>query len=378
MNIFKTLSNGYYRDIVFVFDNVRLQFNKVKDVKFLINRYKFNKSKQLEFIIDFSSFLKSSGPLFACESIIGGVEAAKDSPLKKYVALAIVDALNEGKDVSDGMEKWFDKDAVQIYRAGEKAGNIEEVLQIYATQFEQISAFKKSLMAGLKMPGIMFFTGLAGLSAMAQSNWLGFPKVKPVEAWLPPAQFAYDFSFIIKDNFTVFSLWLFVAIRFYMWCVENNTSEFRMKLDDVFPLSLFKGFQALRFIKILTVLKTARCGDYSAVRIIHDNSSKYIRHFTTKMQEKLNTGVGDIGEVIDINLLPPRLISRIYAVAKASGDEAKIQALQTASDYAQNEIEMTLARSKAVLTIVGWVVGGSAIGTLMIGFLTTTLSLSQR
>jgi type II secretory pathway component PulF len=289
-----------------------------------------------------------------------------------------VDALNEGKDVSDGMEKWFDKDAVQIYRAGEKAGNIEEVLKIYATQFEQISAFKKSLMAGLKMPSIMFFAGIVGLSAMAQSNWLGFPKVKPVESWLPPAQFAYDLSFIINDNFTVFTIWTFIFIRLYTWFVENNTSKFRMKIDGVFPLSLFKGFQALRFIKILTVLKTARCGDFAAVRIIHNNSSKYIKYFTTKMQEKLNVGVGDLGEVIDINLLPSRLISRVYAVAKASGDEAKIQALQTASDYAQNEIEMTLARSKAVLTIVGWVIGGSAIGTLMIGFLTTTLSLSQR
>jgi type II secretory pathway component PulF len=163
-----------------------------------------------------------------------------------------------------------------------------------------------------------------------------------------------------------------------MWYIENDTSLIRMKMDNVFPLSLFKGFQALRFIKILTVLKTARCGDFSAVRIIHDNSSKYIQHFTSKMQGKLNSGVGDLGDVIDIDLLPPRLISRVYAVGKANGDEAKIQALQTASDYAQGEIEMTLARSKAILTFVGWVVGGSAIGTLMIGFLTTTLSLSQR
>ena len=163
-----------------------------------------------------------------------------------------------------------------------------------------------------------------------------------------------------------------------MWFIENNTSPVRMKIDGVFPLSLFKGFQALRFMKILTVLKTARCGDFTAVRIIHDNSSKYIRHFTVKMQERLNTGVGDIGEIIDVNLLPPRLISRVYAVAKASGDEAKIQALQTASDYAEDEIEMSLARSKAILTIVGWVIGGSSVGILLIGFLTTTLSLSQR
>jgi type II secretory pathway component PulF len=378
MNQIKVFLSGYYRDIVFIFDKMGLQFSKVKDFRYHINRFRFDKTKQLEFIIDFSSFLKSSGPLFACESIIGGVEASKDSPLKKYVAQSIIEALNEGKDVSDGMKRWFDKDAVQIYRAGELAGNIEEVLMIYSKQFEQISAFKKSLFSGLKMPAIMLLAGISGLCAMARNNWMDFPKFKDVSTWLPPAQFSYELSFTINDNITVVSVWILILYKIYMWLIENNTSSTRMMFDSVFPLSLFKGFQALRFIKILTVLKTARCGDFMAVRIIHENSSKYIRYFTSIMQEKLNTGVADIGEVIDVNLLPPRLISRVYAVAKASGDEAKIQALQTASDYAENEIAMTLARSKAILTIVGWVVGGTAIGTLMIGFLTTTLSISQR
>ncbi|WP_218309853.1 type II secretion system F family protein [Alteromonas antoniana] len=368
---------GYLQDLVFMLDSVGIHWDKVKDVKYLWRRFTFNKSQQLDFIIDFASFYKTGSAKHAADSIISGVEKSNDKPLKALVAKDILKALNEGKEVSDGMKRWFDKDALQIYKAGEQAGNIEEVLSIYAQQFTQIKEFKKSLFAGVKMPLLLIFMGLAGYYAMAEAEWLGFPSFKPVTGWLPPAQFAYELSYKVHNNVLAL-LAIPIILKAYNIFCNSVTHPLRLKLDSGFPLSLFKGFEALRLIKMYTVLKTAYCGDYQAVQIIHENSGKYTQHYTTLMKESLHKGVADMGSVLDVNLLPPRLLSRIHAVSQANGQEAKIRALTSASSYAEKEIAFTLARSKSLLTLFAWIVGGFLLGSLMIGFMTTSLSISQQ
>tara|TARA_Y100001934_G_C12305739_1_gene752315 strand:- start:309 stop:1430 length:1122 start_codon:yes stop_codon:yes gene_type:complete len=367
---------GYKRDISYAFERVGIQFSKVRNIRYHFNRFLFNKNKQLEFIIDFASFLKTASAFKACQAIINGVEKSNDSPLKKYVAQSIIDALDEGREVSDGMKPWFDKDALQIYKAGEIAGNIEEVIQIYAEQFEQIRTFKKDLFSGLKMPAFFTMVAITGFYSLASVDWLGFPKFKDVSLWLTPAQFAYKTSYVVHAHIDKLLLIPFI-VKAYKWFVDNATFDLRFVLDRFFPLSIYKGFQALRFTKIMTVLKTARTGDFNAVSIIHDNSSRYIRHFTDQMKDRLNEGRAELGDIVDVNLLPPRLIARMYAVSKAVGDEAKIKALQIASQYAEKEIAFSLSRSKTLLTLMGWLIGAGTVGTLVIGFLLTTLSLSS-
>lgn len=367
---------SYKRDGRFVYQTVLSFVQKAKNIKYIKNRFLFNKSQQLNFISDFSSFYQTSNAKSAAQAIIDSVDKAGDAPLKKYVAKDILDALNNGYEVSDGMVRWFDSDALQIYRAGEKAGRIQKVLSIYAEQFQQIKEFKKSLISKMKLGIYMASVGLIGLIVLAKGDWLNFPKIKPVSQWDDVSQYAYELSYMLNDNIHL-SLLLIIVYKLYVRFLRSNTSDIRMRLDDYFPLSIFKGLEALRFMKMLTVLKNAHVGDYAAIRIIHENSCEYLRYYTEEMQANLNTGHADLFEVLDVGLLPPRLMSRIGSVAKASGNEAKLNALMVVSEYAEQEISFAMKKASFYLATLGWVIGGYLMGTLLVGFVLTTLSLSS-
>ena len=367
----------YSNDIKFVVHGFRQFIDKVKNYKYYINKAQFKRSEQLDFIIDFSSFYETSSAADASRAIIKSVEEAGDKPLKKIVAQDILDSLNQGREVSDGMSRWFAQDALQIYRAGEKTGRIQKVLSIYAKQFEQIKQFKKSIISNMKLGLIMGFIGLGGLLGLANGDWLNFAKIKPVAQWPDVSQYAYDISYMLNDNIVLILFSLIILWKMYSYFLQNNTSTARIAADDYFPLSIFKGLEALRFIKMLTVLKNANVGDYKAIRIIHENSCRYMRYYTEKMQDNLNVGHAELSEVLDVGLLPPRLMSRLGSVSKASGNEAKLKSLMIVSDYAEKEIEFTLKKSSLFLAAIGWVVGGFLLFVLLVGFMLTTLSFSS-
>lgn len=181
---------------------------------------------------------------------------------------------------------------------------------------------------------------------------------------------------MLNDNIGLLSFSI-VLWKIYTYFLNNNTSEIRIALDDYFPLSIFKGLQALRFVKMFTVLKNANTGDYKAIRIIHENSCKYMQYYTEQMQDNLKVGYAELPEVLDVGLLPPRLMSRLGAISKASGNEAKLKSLMVVSDYASKEVDFALKKSSFYLAGLGWLIGGSLTFLLLVGFILTTLSFSR-
>lgn len=366
----------YSNDFKFISQGFSKFIGEIKNIKYHWNRFRFTKNEQLNFIIDFASFYETGSAKDACLAIVKSVEQAKDKPLKKLVALDILDSLNKGYEVSDGMNKWFDQDALQVYRAGEKTGRIQKVLTVYAEQFEQIRVFKMGIISRAKLGLIMAGIGTTGLLALAKADWLKFPRMKPVAEWPDISQAAYQISYMLNDNIELLSFSI-VFWKIYTYFLNNNTSETRIALDNYFPLSIFKGLQALRFVKMFTVLKNANTGDYKAIRIIHENSCKYMQYYTEQMQDNLKVGYAELPEVLDVGLLPPRLMSRLGAISKASGNEAKLKSLMVVSEYASKEVDFSLKKSSFYLAGLGWLIGGTLTFLLLVGFILTTLSFTR-
>ena len=100
----------YLDDVRFIIDRLYSKVVALSDIRYLYLRFVFNRSKQFKFIEDYASFLETTSDAYACQSIIDGVDLSNDAPIKKNVANSILDALNDGKKASFGMEKWFDGD----------------------------------------------------------------------------------------------------------------------------------------------------------------------------------------------------------------------------------------------------------------------------
>lgn len=367
---------GFRDDFRYLLESFGITFGNI-DLKKFWYRVVFSRKKQAEFILDFSSFLKTGSAKNACESIIIGVEKSSDEKTKSLVAGSILNSLEEGGKVSDGMKGWFRPDIQQIYRAGEKANRIEDVLSIYSKQEEQVSAFKKSFLMGLKLPAQLFVIGTLGYIGMWKANWLGFPAIKPVNEWVEFSQYAYYISEFVSENIGYIALittGLFWSVSMFS---QKSVSPLRMAVENIFPFNIVKAMLALRFIKIMAVLKTAKLGDFEAVNIFQESTSNYGKYYTKKMKTNLNSGAKQLADTCDVDLLPPRLMSRLHAVSRASGDEARLKALYSAADYAEKEISLMLGKVKFYMNAVILIITAIYASLFLVGFALVQMSLTQ-
>lgn len=372
----KALFSFIQQDLRYIGDRIATNVLKLRDFKQYWRRFLFNRSRQYEFIKDYYSFLMSSSHFEACKAIIDGVDAVNDNPLKKYVAQAIKNGLDEGHNASYGMRHWFDDDIVQIFRAGEQAGNLENVLDIYSKEEEKHKSFVQSLFGGVKTQAVMVSGATIAYLLLASINWMGFPEFTAVSNWAEPSQKAYAMSQTVYNNIVIILIILVGGFWFINNRMKNYTGSFREVLDKLPPFSIYKSLQALRFFKLYVVLKTAKESDQRAFRIAYDNGSKYLQDYVSLMEGELHQGEDNIGNLLDVGLLPKRLVSRLFTVSRQANDEARIRVLLDIANYAEKEVDLALGNTLMYLKMAAWMFALWYGGTLLVGFALVTQSVS--
>ena len=191
----------YLDDVRFIIDRLYSKVVALSDIRYLYLRFVFNRSKQFKFIEDYASFLETTSDAYACQSIIDGVDLSNDDPIKKNVANSILDALNNGKKASFGMEKWFDGDILDLYKAGEKSGDIKKVLDIFLEQESSLREFKNQFLGKFLAPGYILFSGIGFAIYLGKSDFMGFANFTPVSKWSDISQFCYSLSIFLADYY---------------------------------------------------------------------------------------------------------------------------------------------------------------------------------
>ena len=381
MKFSKVAITDYWSELVedskFYFSILLTRAEVLKDLKVFLRRQKFPRKAQIAYLTDYSSFLKTGSGYEAVKSIIAGVEEAHDSVVKKLVSLDIKRAIDEGDSASDGVKLWFDKDIVEIFIAGEACGQLEDTIKMFVHQQANLAAFKKTFMAGIFMPLVYFLIGLCAAYGLGTSDFLGFPNMIPVEKWPSVAQLAYSYSAFVYDKLFLIMAVIFITKILFTYSARNVTGKLRQFLDYLPPYKVFKAFSYLHALKLITLIKSTGAGDKEALEITDKNSSPYVRFYTEKMLEHVNDGEQDLSKAMDVGLLPSRLMSRLHAVSRASGKEAKTRALQLTTEEGEHEAGLTLQTTRRWLIICTWALTISTLALVIIGIMTVNMAMSD-
>lgn len=304
-------------------------------------------------------------------------EQSKNKMLKK-ILLEILNDINSGTNISDAMAKYphvFDDLFVNMVKAGESAGNLEEVLETIAEELKKTSEFRSKIKGAITYPIIIVSIMILVTVFIV---FFVFPKILKVYESLKvktPTTTKILISVIhfTTNNITYILGGLFFIILFiFIWAKTKSGKRFFDWLWLKLPIikDLTQKINTVQFIRTFSSLLNSGIPTPKALEITSKTiSSTYYSESLIIMSSKIIEGK-QLSEAIRQfkNLYPP-IIEQVISVGEETGQISNI--FKQLSGFLEKEIDNFLNNfSKLVepvlMIVLGVIVGFIALATIQL------------
>lgn len=356
---------------------IGVNITTIGKIKKFRRTYGFNNKRQFEFIIDFSSWLDDgSGPKDACMSIINSARSQGIDSIEAKVAASIYKSLREGKTVSVGMEDWFDQKVVQMFKIGQDADVLPQVVSSYLEDVEEMNKIKSEFISALLKPlgftvALILLLGAIGQLAMPLAI-----EMKPIFQYPPLFIMLYEVSTVIAAILPYSFILIIGAFIGYRHLRDNYIGPLRDKLNNYFPLSIFKALSAMSMLKNIAIMIKANQSLSQACGQLRRESTPFMQYHYEKVIANCAKGDGSAAKLLDTGLLSPRLYERLANASNIQGENAKTNAIAIAGKRSGEEAVKSLQVTKYVAVSISWITTGILLSLLLLGMLGFMTSMS--
>lgn len=343
-----------------------INYRTWESLKRVVRTWGFNKKKQLEFITDFSSWLNDGcSPSQACKSMIDSGAGIQGVQSEVSAATSIYNALSRGKSISEGMGDWFDPEVVMLFDVGQKAGSetLTRVVNEYIRHEENLIEAKSEFWRPIKQP-LMYWVMTIGFMVMLGAFVLPqFSLILSAENTSFSMKVVTGFSNWIFSNLPYVFLSLVLLFIFVSNFIKTNVSVYRLKMDNYFPLNIYRNFAAMRTLKTLGIMVEVRYNVHKAAAELKAYSNSYMKYHLNHIVVKTQFGVDDLGAALDSGLLNRRLMFRLRNAADSPDQNTKKSAISIAADRSGDAAVRDLMGTRKFLSIFFWL---AMSGTLIL------------
>ncbi|MDP8298966.1 MAG: type II secretion system F family protein [Candidatus Tantalella remota] len=290
----------------------------------------------------------------------------------KGVLQDVRDSVNTGASLSEAMGKYtavFSGFFVNMVRAGESSGMLDDVLERVAAYLEKTNSLQKKIKSALIYPSVVIFMALA-------ITLLMILKVIPVfkdifsgfGAALPgPTQFLIDLSDGMRKYFLVYTVVIVLLVMLFKWYISTDKGIARLdgiklKLPVLGPM--MKKVAISKFTRTLSTLVKSGVPILSALEIVSRTAGNVVvEEAVDNVRESVREGESIATPMEKSGLFPP-LVTRMVAVGEKSGELENM--LTKIADFYDDQVDtavdgLTSLIEPLVIAFLGIVIGGIVI-----------------
>lgn len=336
-------------------------------------------------LVDFTNglctLIEARVPLDKALSLLEGI-TEKDH-MKRLVASLRRD-VKEGKSLADAMElrpEVFSRLYVNLVRAGETGGILDQLLPDLANFLEAAEATRRHVLSSLTYPIVLLVTGILSVTLLLVFVIPQFAAIfENVGSEIPPsAQFLLDLSAALKSYG-----WLIVpasmgVVAYWRWWRKDP--ERRLQLDAALlklPLAgkILLYRDVATFSRTLGALLGAGIPLIRGLRVARDvvNNTALVKQLR-QVEEDVRGGTG-LGAALARTRQFPVLLHQLVTVGEESGRTGSIlrKIAETFDNYVKDEMQRLVnALQPALILILGIAVGAILIVMLSAVFSMNTL-----
>ncbi len=324
------------------------------------------KSKDISlFCKQFASILKAGVPLIQCLNMLS--EQTENKGLKNILK-NVSEEIQKGSSLSQAMtlhEKKLPSILINMVRAGEVSGTLDDSLELMAVHFEKENKLNQKVKSAMMYPIVISVVAVAVVCLL-------LIKVVPMFATmftesgakLPgPTKMLIDMSDFLKENgLIVLSVIIVIGIMIKLFLSgESGRLAFHKSL---LKLPLIGKFQiktiAARFARTLATLMSTGVSITEALEITgRVVTNTYARNGLRTVEEQVKQGKGLYEPIKSLMIFPP-MIQNMIMLGEQSGTLDHM--LLKAADFYEEEVDrevqnLTSLMEPAIIVVLGGIIG---------------------
>jgi len=321
------------------------------------------------FLRQLSVLLKSGVPLM--ESLMS-LEESAISPALSRVLKFLIEDIKEGKTLSDAMlkhPKVFEHMVVNLVKAGEQGGILDEVLDRLGTFFEKRKKLKAKIVGALMYPAVTILVAVGALTAILTFVIPKFEKLFNSNGQELPemTKIVVAMSYGFRNNWPIF-FGLLVCVPVVISYLYK-AGPMRRPVDQILlrlPLfgSLVKRGAVARMSRTVSTLLKSGIRIHEALDItIGTMGNVIIDEHMADAREQIMSGK-PLTEPLRRSGFFPVIVTQMIAIGEQTGSLDSM--LERVADFYEDEVETTATQLTALLEPIIIVVLGGMIGFLVV------------
>ncbi len=314
------------------------------------------------------------------------LQDTSESPYFRDVMKKVTKDIEGGTQLGDAFAKFpnvFDEVYVNMVRAGEEGGILDEILKRLAMQVEQNSSIKKRVKGAMTYPiviltvtviaffGIMFF--LMPKIAKILTD-LGGPNAKlPVytQALLNISHFSRQYAYIIIPV-TVGVIWI---VRRYIKTPSGKFQFHALMLRTPVVKTIITKVAIARFSRTFASLMSAGVGVLDALAVTGGAiGNKVIEKELAEAAVQVKNGK-QLSEVLAASPHFPRIVSQMLAVGEETGTTDTV--LLKVADFYEEEVATAIDSIASIIEPVMIIFLGAGVGLIAASVMGPIASMSN-
>ncbi|MFH1996143.1 MAG: type II secretion system F family protein [Candidatus Omnitrophota bacterium] len=308
-------------------------------------------------------------PLVSGLDILGQQE---EKPVFRSVLLSVRDSVETGSSLSEAMAKHknvFSELFINMVRAGESSGMLDDILDRLAMYLEKSSALQKKAQSAMTYPAIVSAMALAITLALLifvipifKEIYSGFGAKLPA-----PTQVLLSISeFLTNYFFFAVALAVIAVISFKKYAA---TEKGRARLDGLIlnlPIFgiLFKKIAVSKFTRTLSTLIKSGVSILASLDIVGKTAgNKAIENALAEVRNHVRDGEG-LAEPLSRCKIFPSMVVRMIAVGEQSGELEKM--LSKIADFYESQVDTAVSGLTSMIEPLVIAVLGIVVGTIVI------------
>ncbi|MDP8260664.1 MAG: type II secretion system F family protein [Candidatus Gygaella obscura] len=327
-----------------------------------------------------ATMVNSGIPLVQSLDILG---EQLDNKQFRSIIMTIRDDIQTGLSLSGAFAKHpsvFSTLYINMVKAGETSGMLDEILDRLAIYLEKSNSLKKKIMAAMIYPALVF-----SMAIIITSGLLIFvvPQFKSIfSSFGGKLPLPTVILIAISDNFAkiIPSLIVLIIITAVVFSRVIKTPKGRFKFDQ-FKLKVFifgKMFQMVavsRFSRTLSTLVRSGVSILTALDIVSKTTgNKVIEQALDNVGANIKEGKSIALPLAEAKVFPPMVV-RMISVGEQSGELEKM--LTKISDFYDEQVDIAVSGLSSVIEPVIIIFLGLVIGSIVIAIFLPILKMSS-
>lgn len=333
----------------------------------------FQKKVKLEDLVIFarqlSTMVDAGVPLLNAFSILA--EQTESRNLQEVLAKVRGD-IETGSSFSDSVKKYpivFSDLFINMVRAGESSGTLDEILDRLATYYEKTNRLIKKVKAALVYPVVVIIMAIAITALLLlkvvpvfEDIFADFGSELPV-----PTQILVTVSNLLREYFfidlVIFALAVFLAGR-YIKTEKGRLAFDRLRLKLPIVGKLIRKIAVSKFTRTLSTLTKSGVPILTALEIVEKTTgNKVIEVAMSDVRDSIKEGER-IAEPLSRSRVFPPMVVRMIAIGEETGELEKM--LAKISDFYDEQVETAVSGLTSMIEPLLIAFLGIVVGSIII------------